>query len=1030
MKGDKAQQKIGALTAIAAAAALVGTARQAQAAGECGPPEPGEEVVCTPDNYDSGEDGNIHYTEQLPDGDFSLRLKEGLAVTYDRDAPGDDVLVSESIPGGTEGTEHFSAVMLVPLDPAHAGDITLTSSADVTATGDAARGYLAGRIGGSGRVRLELRGGSISTDGDFTNGLVGFHVGRGDVDAAIRGTTVRGQGLVSHGVWLRHTGAGQILLDADDAAVDVTGDHVRGIFTDHVGVGDSLATLRGGAVSVSGNGAKALFGYGAGEGDGAFTLSDTAVTASGESSMGVHLVHQWLGDVTVDAEDVTIDVKGDRSRGIFSEHFATGDIQTALRGGAVSASGERAFAISSDHKGTGSNTISLRDTAATASGYTSSAVSHLHNGSGDLSAVLRNATLMTKGTFSFALRAGHNSNGAVRVYAEGTDFRAEGAMARAINLFQAGEGDIEIDLRDGSTVTAVENARYGITAFQLNAGDIRIGVEGGSISVAGDLRARAVFAQHFPDTEGDVVVELADVAVTADSELSSGVEIGHFGTRGNLSVRLRDTQTVVAGKDSAGVLAGLISGDGFIRIEIDGGAVAAAGDGAAGVHIGRLAPETGAVTFAAEVGADGYRNQTVKVNAPVWGGSGDGAGVTLVGGGRVGIGAGGSVGADSGVAVQALGDGAVLQVSADLHGRPIGDVFHGDIRNDAGRTAIVVDGVRLHDAMLGATGTLIPRGARDLTLAAHDTVLGRAFAPADFLEPLAPRAAVYETLPDFLFRLAAPAGRSLAARAAGGYAGLEYGEGSIEAAHTTTGAAYDFERSAAVMSLSGTLGPRFRGWIELHNGEGATEVASPAGAGTLDALFRGYRASAAWQGPQWYASASLASEDYLLDVATARRGLLGAGIDAQGRSLGMELGRRISALEGTAVIPRAWFTKAEVSAESFLDAVNAAVSFPDAERSTVGIGVEAQLTRELNGGGTLTYGGFADVETMSGDAETTVLVAGEALSFEAPGESLATGLNLTYRRGRVSLDAGVFARTALDTGASEHGARVYVGGLF
>lgn len=1030
MKGDETQQKIAALTAIATAAFLIGTTRQAQAAGECGPPEPGEEVVCTPDNYDASEDGNIHYTEQVADGDFSLRLEEGLAVTYDRDAPGDDVLVSELIPGGTGETEHFSAVMLVPLDPAHAGDITLTSSADVTATGEAARGYLAGRIGGSGRLRLDLRGGSISTDGDFTNGLVGFHVGRGDVDAAIRGTTVRGQGLVSHGVWLRHTGAGQILLDADDATVDVTGDHVRGIFTDHVGAGDSLATLRGGAVSVSGNGAKALFGYRGGDGDGAFTLSGAAVTASGDSSIGVHLSHFSLGDLTVDAEDVMIGVTGARSRGIFSEHYFTGDILTALRGGAVAVNGVQAWGIANDHNGMGSNSISLRDTAATASGVFTRAVSLVHRGTGDVTAVLRDATLTAQGRSSASLVAWHHSNGAVRVDAEGTDFRAEGAGARAFNVFQAGDGDIDVNLRDGSTVAAVENAKFGVAAFQAGTGDIRIGVEGGSISAAGDSGVSAVIAQHYPNAEGDVVVDLGDTAVTADGEDSAGVQTAHFGTRGNLSVRLRDTQIVVVGGVTSGVLAGLVSGDGFIRIEIDGGTVAAEGAGAFGVQIGHRDRETGGVILAADVAADGYRDQTVKVNGRVRGGSGDGAGVMLFGGGRVEIGAGGSVGADSGVAIRALGDGSALRVAADFDGRRPGDVFGGDIRNDAGRTAIVVDGVMLHDPMLGATGALIPRGARDLTLAAGDTVLGRAFSPADFLEPLAPRAAVYETLPDFLFRLAAPAGRSLAARAAGGYAGLEYGEGTIEAAHTTTGAAYDFERSAAVMSLSGTLGPRFRGWIELHNGEGATEVASPAGAGTLDALFRGYRASAAWQGPQWYASASLASEDYLLDVATAPRGLLGAGIDAQGRSLGMEFGRRISALEGTAVIPRAWFTKAEVSAESFLDAVNAAVSFPDVERSTVGIGVEAQLTRELNGGGTLTYGGFADVEKMSGDAETTVLVAGEALTFEAPAESLAAGLNLSYRRGRVSLDAGIFARTALDSGASERGARLYVGGLF
>ena len=958
------------LTAIATAAALAGTAGRALAAEECGAPGPGAAVVCTPDNYDAAEHGNIHYAQQVPDGDFSLRLDEGLTVTYDRDDP-DDVLVSDLVRGGPE---HFSAVLAAPLDPAHAGDIALTSSADVSATGFVVRSYLVGRIGGRGGVALDLQGGSVSTEGAYSSGLAGFHLGQGDMAASIQGTTIRGQGFLSNGVSLMHTGAGHVVLDADAPTVDLTGDHVRGIFTDHVGTGDSLISVRGGAVSVSGNEAKGLFGYHAGVGDGAISLRDTAVTASGDSSEGVHLTHQWLGELMLSADGAIVDVTGAESRGIVTEHFVTGDVLTILRGGTVTA------------KGNDSRALWLR-----------------HRGSGELT-----------------------------VDAERTGFRAQGAHARAINAFQSGNGGIDIDLRAGSTVAATGDGRdvLGIAAFQARAGNTRIAAEGGSISAVGDSSAFAVYAQHLTDAEGHAVVDLADATVTADGEASSGVRISHFGTYGNLSVRLRDTRIAATGKTSGGVDTFLSSGNGSIRIDIDGGAVVAEGDGAIGVGIGLFDPETGAVLFAADAGADGYRDQTVKANAPVRGGSGGGAGIRLAGGGRVEIGADGSVGADSGVAIRALGDGAALHVSADFDGRRPGDVFDGDIRNDAGRTMIVVDGVTLHDPLLGATGTLIPRGARDLTLVADDTVLGRTFSAADFVEPLAPRTAVYETLPDFLFRLAAPGGRSPSSRGAGGFAGLEYGEGSIEAARTTTGAAYDFERSAAVMTLSGSPGPRLRGWIELHHGEGATQVASLAGPGTVDAVFTGYRAGAAWQGSHWYASAALGFEDYLLDIATARRGLLGAGIDAQGRSLGIELGRRIPTREGTAIVPRAWLVKAEVTAESFVDAVNAAVYVPDTERSRAGIGVEAKLTRELAAEAALTYGGFADFETISGDSETLVLVAGEPLTFQAAARSLAVGLDLNYRRGRFSLDAGLFTRNTLDTGSSEHGARLHLGGLF
>ena len=55
--------------------------------------------------------------------------------------------------------------------------------------------------------------------------------------------------------------------------------------------------------------------------------------------------------------------------------------------------------------------------------------------------------------------------------------------------------------------------------------------------------------------------------------------------------------------------------------------------------MGRL-NQSGIVESAAPVGENGYRNQTAVVNGRVSGGSGEGAGVFLAGGGRVVIGPG------------------------------------------------------------------------------------------------------------------------------------------------------------------------------------------------------------------------------------------------------------------------------------------------------------------------------------------------------------------------------------------------------
>ena len=64
---------------------------EALAVDECGAPEPGGEIVCTPSDYDAAEDGNIFYDPDEWHGDFTLRLPDDLVVDYDRDNPGDDV---------------------------------------------------------------------------------------------------------------------------------------------------------------------------------------------------------------------------------------------------------------------------------------------------------------------------------------------------------------------------------------------------------------------------------------------------------------------------------------------------------------------------------------------------------------------------------------------------------------------------------------------------------------------------------------------------------------------------------------------------------------------------------------------------------------------------------------------------------------------------------------------------------------------------------------------------------------------------
>jgi len=150
--------------AALALAALLGLAGPARAENECGPPEAGQEVVCTPSTYDPAG-GNIFYShdengEDETDGDFTVRLGGGLAIDYDRERPGDDVWVSPDDPEERD----YGAVWISPgRIGAHAGDVSVYSSVDVTSNANA---IFAGHYGNSGALRIEISDGDVATTGD------------------------------------------------------------------------------------------------------------------------------------------------------------------------------------------------------------------------------------------------------------------------------------------------------------------------------------------------------------------------------------------------------------------------------------------------------------------------------------------------------------------------------------------------------------------------------------------------------------------------------------------------------------------------------------------------------------------------------------------------------------------------------------------------------------------------------------------------------------------------------------------------
>ena len=906
----------------------LGGAGGARAENECGPPEAGTPVVCSPSNYDAATDGNIVYHPSGANGgEFTIHLADDLSIRYDRDNLDDDQLV---FPG--EGDPLYSAVR-IETDADHAGGISLFSSADVSSN---ARGISVGHYGKSGAMRTEIAGGSFSIESDWLRAFA-IHSYRGDE------------------------------YDTNDA---FSGDH-------ELIVRDVVVDVDGGWAGIIG-------------------------------------AQHVDGDLDVEVRDADIQVDAPWATGVFASQHGDGDVNIDIRnvemevggaGGTIDGDG-----ILGHHLGSGKTDIAVRDST---------------------------IAVTTAETWA--------ANGIAFYYARG-----EG-------------GDLSFDIRDveidvssslGSyhMQTNEEGGRYfdGIWGgYWGEEGDIHVDVRRADIAIEGADSGGMSFIH---DRKGDIDIAARDVDIRIEGNRSVGIGGGqrHAGT-GDIAIDVRDSTVVATGETVAGIRAFNFTGEGGIDIRVEGGTIAAEGKDSSGILVGltgrlfQSRPEPIGAPALRNVTVDASDNtrretaaQNVVVNGRVRGGSGVGAGIRLYGGGRVEIGPGGSVGAASGVAVRAEGpegDEPALHVAARLDGRQVSDALAGEIRNDDGRTTVVVNGVVLHDGIAGATGLMAPNGARDVSLATSTTISGRAFMPADFVTTHAPRAALYEALPGFMLRLDGRGRGGMRLRRPGSPAwiSLSGGQGSYAPDRSTVGAAYEFARSEAEagvdFALPGAGG--LTGWTALRHVRGSADISAGAGGGEVDAEGFGASFGLSWENAAGYhASGRISLSRYEADLRTGSRGLLKAGAGATVRSLGIEAGRRFSLAEALSLTPRAWLAHSDVSMDGFRDAVGSRVSARQSDRSILGLGVVAETTHASAGHGrALALRGNLGVERMLGDAKTVVDVSGERLVSEAAGVRGVLGLGAAWRWNRWSLD-GELSAAGLGTEDSGYAASLRIGMQF
>ena len=962
--------------------------------------------------------------------------------------------------GGIDGYHDGSSLNSI----LNTGNLEITTNnTDITTTGDSAHGIQAYALNTVGDVMITMTGGFIMTEGPYAHGIRGRNgsdsrTGQsGDLtihvtDAAIRTTydgSVPAPGTTDAygiGAYNRVDGQGDVTVTLVNTDISTMGPlAARGVLAYRKnGDGNVIVTIRGGQITTNHYQAHGILGWHEGTtGDVRIDLQGVTIETNGEQlvpSQSYTLGHGAFalsssqdGDIMIDARAGTaISTKGAFSYGLRAYSAGEGDIRiTTHDGSSITNTGPSAHGI--DARNVSINVMDdTRSIAITVGGDITTSGENAHGvrigtGSGGFVGLdedgYRRQTVTVNGQVIGGSGSGagvYLSNGGKVVIGPQGSIRADSGIAILAT------GTVPEDNTDPNNVIPAIQPKLRV---DMNLGGRRV--------------AQAIGDDWILNDGGETTVAVNNVVL---HEGATGVVEGAVARNGAWNVRMREEGVTVDRTDPA-------------NWTTETATTAADRDFSAQDFNERRRPTPPPPPPALEPSEH-------RVNERVFVGSGEAAGLLLEAGGAVYIGPEGSVGAESGIAILATGDAPDLLVDLTLEGRRVADVIGDDwIINDGGETTIVVNDVKLHDGTDGVVSDAVaPNGAwnvriredgvtvtdyRDpdpanwtVTDPAAGVIADRDFSTEDFIEDpagepdqpvfmeeYAPRAAVYEALPDFLLRLTGPGPNRKCRTAPEERVWVRFagGQGSYEADRTTTGASYDLERFETEGGFSANFNDKVRGWASVRHVWGSADAMSPTGGGAIDVRGLGSSVGGAWRSETGaYAMGCFSYMTYNVDMASRQAGLLRAGVDSRAYTLDFEAGLPFALTEQVQMTPRVWVVSSQVSVDSFTDTVEARVSFGDADRITGGLGFLADTTRPW-GEGEFILRGSVDLERLLSGTETRVQVSGERLSAVATDSSLLVGLNGIYRQGRFSIGAEVAARQELGSNDSEYASFLNLG---
>ena len=957
-------------------------------------------------------------------------------------------------------TEGMYAHGVYGYHPGAGGVFISLNDADIETTGATAYGAY-GRNEGAGGIDIELNGARIETEGERAYGVLAWirnAASEADVSIGAAGGSVRTAGERGNGVYARSDGLGGVSVNLNDVDIETAGAGAYGVLawaSNAAGEADVSIGAAGGSVTAEGVDARGLYGYHRGLGSVSMT-TDAANRIEAPFAVGVE------ARLTNDGN--------------------AGGRLLVTNGGAVEARdvGVRAWAARSSGSTFGEGARTANDETRIEPMIHVASSGDVTVGESVTDAFIRNRVAGEDGTLSTGERAVLSAIAAGDSAALDTALDALPAAydddwkAEARNLLRkrgyAPTSAAALASRAAWEILGLSLA--GVRALALSHAAIADYVRGGDRDPAILAIAEASRATR----QQAALAEQAKLSAVERTVLEAVL------TGGDLEAALAALPAAYADawKDEVRRLAASYNA-GDIRVDVAGGAIAAEGNGVEALYAVPHARNGGIAVRVAEgasvtgganglylsgagAGVGNFVAQSVRVNGEVAGGAG--AGVYMKGGGRLTIGATGRVGATSGVGVLADGPGdfhatVAGTVTGDIRGMGSGDhtvtvspggevtgTIHlaastvtvdgtvgavrldrggmvtvgrsGVIRGAGGKTTLLVNGVKLHDAETGETG------AR----AGDDGI----FTAEEFIERGLYQG-IYESMPGMLLRMESGRTREARMTAPGSpvWARLSGGRGSRGAKGSTSAAKYDFASTGleAGLAVAFPWTSGLAGSVSVRHRRGEAEVSLPDDRGEVDLAGVGLGAGLSWRsGDGWYLRGDFSVMDYAADLASQKWGKLENNVGASVRVLDIEAGRRFTLNEKIALAPRGWLTRSEISMGGFADAYGERFRLVRANRLAGGFGAVAETTRPLAvGGGRLALRGSADVEEILSGERTTVEVSGERLHSRAEKTRLLLGMGARWRKGRFTI-GGELSSSGLGSNDKTLGARLSLGVRF